>query len=170
MDTLIFLAVVGIALISKMQGRSFLDVAGDTGDVIEQAVGAWKYDPRGNQYDAAFTAAEQKYSLPEGMMRRMAWQESRFNASATSPVGAQGLMQFMPSTASSMGFSALDPFASIDAAGRYMASLYAATGNWRDALAAYNWGIGNIKSKGYLQAPAETQQYASSIMADLNLA
>lgn len=137
---------------------------------VEQAVGVWKYDPRGNVYDDTFNAAEASYGLPAGMLRRVAWQESRFNPDAQSPAGAQGLMQFMPATAASFGIDPLDPVASINAAAKYLASLYNQTGSWSNALGSYNWGVGNVLRKGLANAPAETQEYVSSITTDLNIA
>ncbi|HEY6020924.1 MAG TPA: lytic transglycosylase domain-containing protein [Candidatus Paceibacterota bacterium] len=172
MGNLLLLGLVGLALyVQKMKNtQSISDALQDVAAQVETATGAWRIDPRGNQYDDLFDAADQKYGLPSGMMRRIAWQESRFNPNAQSPAGAQGLMQFMPATAAALGFNPFDPAASIDAAGRYFKQLYASTGNWRDAIAAYNWGIGNIIRKGYIQAPAETVQYVTSVMSDLNLA
>ena len=136
---------------------------------VQTALGTWKIDPRGNQYDAAFTAAERKYSLPAGLLRRMAWQESRFNKDAKSPVGALGLMQFMPATARSFNLNPLDPFASIEAAGKYMAQLFKATGTWSKAVAAYNWGVGNVLKKGIAAAPKETIAYMQ-IAVDVGVA
>lgn len=129
----------------------------------------WKIDPRGNKYDAAFAAAEQANGLPAGLLRRMAYQESHFNPSARSPVGALGLMQFMPATAADFGINPLDPFQSIAAAGRYMAQLYRMAGSWRGAVAAYNWGIGNVQRKGLAAAPKETVAYMQ-IAADVGVA
>lgn len=119
----------------------------------------WKIDPRGNPYDADFTAAEKANGLPAGLLRRMAYQESRFNPSAKSPAGAVGLLQFMPATAKEYGIDPLNAKQSIAAAGRYMAKLYKMTGTWSGALAGYNWGIGNVQKKGIHNAPAETVAY-----------
>lgn len=138
--------------------------------LLEQAVQAWKFDPRGNPYDAQFNALESQYNLPVGMLRRVIWQESRFNPSAVSPAGAQGIAQFMPATAAAMGFNPLDPVASINHAAAYLADLYATTGSWINALAAYNWGVGNVLTKGVAAAPTETQQYVTSITSDLGIA
>lgn len=129
----------------------------------------WKIDPRGNQYDPYFADAEQKNGLPAGLLRRMAYQESRFNPSAKSPVGALGLMQFMPATAQDYGINPLDPHQSIYAAGRYMASLFKQAGSWKAAVAAYNWGIGNVLNKGLANAPKETVAYMQ-IAADVGVA
>lgn len=129
----------------------------------------WKIDPRGNKYDALFNAAEARYGLPAGLLRRMAYQESRFNPSAKSQVGALGLLQFMPATAASFGINPLDPVQSIDAAGKYMAQLRKQAGSWTGAVAAYNWGIGNVLRKGLANAPAETVAYMQ-IAADVGVA
>lgn len=121
---------------------------------------AWKIDPRGNKYDALFTAAEKANGLPAGLLRRMAYQESRFNPSAhNARSGASGILQFMPATAKEYGINPLDPVQSIAAAGKYMAKLYKIAGSWKGALAGYNWGIGFVQRKGLAAAPAETVAY-----------
>lgn len=129
----------------------------------------WKIDPRGNKFDIQFAAAEKKYNLPAGLMRRMAYQESRFNPNARSPVGAIGLMQFMPKTAAEFKINPLDPAASIDAAGKYMQQLRRMTTSWSEAVAAYNWGIGNVMRKGIAKAPPETIAYMK-IASDVGVA
>lgn len=40
-------------------------------------------------------------------------------------------------------------------------------GNLSEALAAYNGGIGNLKSKGLERMPAESQRYHAQVMARL---
>jgi soluble lytic murein transglycosylase-like protein len=52
-------------------------------------------------------------ALPVEFFARVIWQESRFNASAVSPKGAEGIAQFMPSTADWHGLA--DPFDPIEA-------------------------------------------------------
>lgn len=110
-----------------------------------------------------------RHGLPAGLLRRMAYQESRFNPSARSPVGALGILQFMPTTAAEFKINPLDPFASIEAAGKYMAQLKKSTGTWTGALAAYNWGIGNVQRKGLSAAPKETVAYMA-MAADVGVA
>lgn len=129
----------------------------------------WTTPGKGAAYAAAFDAAEVANGLPAGMLSRIAYQESRYNPAARSPAGALGLMQFMPATAAGFGIDPLDPHASIDAAGRYMKSLYAQFGTWEKALAAYNWGQGNVMRKGIDAAPTETKNYFSQILADLGI-
>lgn len=90
--------------------------------------------------------------------------ESAFNPSATSGVGAQGLMQLMPETAADLGVSnAYDPVQNVAAGTRYFASLYRQFGDLALALAAYNAGPGNVMSYGTVPPFAETQNYVYSI-------
>ena len=57
---------------------------------------------------------------------------------------------------------------SSDFAARYMQWLLKQTGgNLSEALAAYNGGIGNLKSKGLERMPAESQRYHAQVMARL---
>lgn len=127
-------------------------------------------------YLAAFETAELKYGLPRDLLSRVAYQESRYDKDAISPVGAIGLMQFMPATAVEYGIDPRDPFQSIDAAGKYLSRLYRMFGNWSVAIAAYNWGPGNMRKHlakhGALNIaaiPDETRKYLS-IAADIGVA
>jgi soluble lytic murein transglycosylase-like protein len=120
--------------------------------------------PKNAPYIEALRAAEARYGIPSGLLVAQAWQESRFNSNAVNPgSGAQGIMQFMPATAAEWGVNPFDAYSAIDGAGKYMAWLYRQTGDWRLALAAYNWGIGNVTRKGLASAPRETRDYVASI-------
>lgn len=130
---------------------------------------AWK---QATEYDDAFARAETTYGLPAGLLKRMAWQESRFNPKAKSPAGATGLMQFMPTTWAELGNGAdiNDPMAQIDAAARYMVRLHDRFGSWARALAAYNGGPTNLTNRGAIEnMKPETIQYVADIGADVKL-
>ncbi|MER0239384.1 lytic transglycosylase domain-containing protein [Fulvimarina sp. MAC8] len=99
---------------------------------------------------------------------RLIWKESRFDVGAVSPVGAQGIAQFMPYTAKERGLA--DPYdyeASIRHSARYLRDLKNELGNWGLAAAAYNGGINRMKgwiaggAQGTL--PYETVDYVNAI-------
>lgn len=123
-------------------------------------------------YTDAIRAAEAKYQLPDSLLARVLYQESRFrpdiiSGATRSSVGAQGIAQFMPATAADLGIDPLDPFQAIPAAAKYLRQLYNQTGSWDRALAAYNWGVGNVQRKGLDAAPLETRNYVSQVLADV---
>jgi soluble lytic murein transglycosylase-like protein len=110
--------------------------------------------------------AAQQWSLPTSFFMRLIWQESRFDAAAVSPKGAQGIAQFMPGTASERGLA--DPHAPADAlraSARFLSELRADFGNLGLAAAAYNAGPQGIRDwlGGKRHLPAETQEYVLRI-------
>lgn len=129
---------------------------------------SWTTPKSGAKYATLFETVERKYGFPAGLISRLAWQESRYNPEARSPVGAAGMFQFMPATARELNVDPLDPEAAAWAAAEYLARLYRRFGDWVQALAAYNWGQGNV-AKGLTNAPAETRRYVVSILTDIGL-
>jgi soluble lytic murein transglycosylase-like protein len=69
-------------------------------------------------------------------------------------------MQLMPKTAAEMGVTnPFDPAQNIEGGSRYLRQLLNRyQGNRRLALAAYNWGMGNLEKRPEA-LPKETQQY-----------
>jgi len=103
--------------------------------------------------------------LPPDFIARLIATESRFDPSAVSPAGAQGIAQFMPGTAQLRGLD--DPFdaatalaASID----YLGDLRIRFGNLGLAAIAYNAGEGGaarfLAGRGL---PYETENYVARI-------
>jgi hypothetical protein len=104
--------------------------------------------------------------LPVEFFARVIWQESRFNAQAVSNKGAQGIAQFMPSTADYRGL--VDPFDPIEAlknSASYLHDLKAQFGNLGLAAAAYNAGPGRVAAfvAGRRGLPNETRNYVAII-------
>jgi hypothetical protein len=118
----------------------------------------------GVPYADLFTRAGARYGVDASLLAAVASQESSFNASAVSPAGAQGLMQFMPTTAKGLGVNALDPTSAIDGAARYLSSLTKQFGSTELALAAYNAGPGTVTRYGGVPPYTETQNYVRAVM------
>lgn len=139
---------------------------------VRATVGAWRPPAA---YAAAIQRAEDENGIPRDVLARLLFQECRWRddiitGRTRSPVGAVGIAQFMPGTAAERGLNPLDPYASIAEAGRYLAWLRGRHGNWSEALAAYNWGTGNVGRKGLGRAPQETRDYYTQILGDVNAA
>ena len=106
---------------------------------------------------------EQRYGLPQGMLNAVMQTESAGNPQAVSPVGAQGLFQFMPDTARELGVDPFNPEQAADGAARYLKQNYDQFGDWNLALAAYNAGPGNVRKYGGVPPFQETQQYIEKV-------
>lgn len=110
--------------------------------------------------------AAQSNNLPTPFFIRLLFQESGFKPGIVSHAGAQGIAQFMPETAASMGLdNPFDPLQAIPAAARLLRNLVDKFGNVGLAAAAYNAGPKRIHDwlsrKGKL--PSETQGYVKVI-------
>lgn len=107
--------------------------------------------------------------LPEDFLARLIWKESRFDPTAVSPVGAEGIAQFMPGTAKMRGLAnSFDIEQAIPASAKYLAELKTGFGNLGLAAAAYNAGETRVsrwlKSGGFL--PMETESYVLDVMGE----
>ena len=121
------------------------------------------------EYESAITEANRLYPQvkPERIKSIIA-AESNFDNKAVSPAGAKGPMQLMDGTAKDMDVD--DPFdinQNVRGGTRYYAQMLTRYGgDERKALAAYNWGPGNLdKVNGDVsKAPAETQAYVNRVL------
>lgn len=121
-------------------------------------------------YEDIIADASKKYGVSKNLIKAVIQAESGGNASATSPAGAQGLMQLMPSTAKSLGVTnPYDPRQNIMGGTKYLADAIKNNGGRVDlALAAYNAGQGAVNKYGGVPPYAETQNYVKKIMGSLN--
>jgi membrane-bound lytic murein transglycosylase D len=115
--------------------------------------------------------------------------ESAFNPQAVSSAKATGMWQFMPATGrqyelkqNAFRDDRRDVLASTRAALDYLERLYGMFGDWHLALAAYNWGEGNVGRAiaknlqagqpgryGDLGMPMETRFYVPKLQAIKNM-
>jgi hypothetical protein len=107
------------------------------------------------------------------LLQALIWQESRFSIGARSPVGAFGLTQIMPGTASDLGINPEyydSPYLQVTGGARYLAAqLNTFDGNVVNALAAYNAGPGRVFEYGGVPPFKETQHYVTVIPERYNL-
>ncbi|MBC7453584.1 MAG: transglycosylase SLT domain-containing protein [Massilia sp.] len=103
--------------------------------------------------------------------------ESAFNPQAYSSANAAGMWQFVPGTGKDFNLKQnmfkderRDVLASTDAALSYLQKLYGMFGDWQLALAAYNWGEGNvqraIKKNQALGKPTDFESLADLMPAE----
>ena len=106
-----------------------------------------------------------RVGMDPNFFARLINKESRFDPRAVSPVGAQGVAQFMPYTARERGL--VDPFEpvyALPASADYLAELRDMLGNWGLAAAGYNAGPGRvIDFFNGRRLPPETRDYVLSI-------
>ncbi|WP_141323451.1 transporter substrate-binding domain-containing protein [Myxococcus sp. AB025B] len=114
----------------------------------EAAVAAGTISP----YDLLVRSYSSRYGMDWRLMVAQMFQESRFDPTARSWVGAQGLFQVMPATGRELGFRKLeDPEQGIHAGVKYMHQLLGRIApeipfkqRLRFALASYNAGLGHV--------------------------
>ena len=116
------------------------------------------------EVDTLVKAAAAAEQVKPELIRAVMKQESGFKPCAVSPRGAQGLMQLMPDTAWQFNVSdPLDPTQNVLGGAAFLKQLLAKyKGDLKLVLNAYNAGVIDSAS-----TPAETQNYTSSILADL---
>lgn len=128
-----------------------------------------KYDdPR---LDDFTSVVEQRYALPPGLLLAIKNAGERSNSWQESKAGAKGVMQFIDSTRKAYQHDYMNPFASIDAAGRYFKDLLERyDGNTRAAITEYNGGVRQAKAvaSGGEPTAEETIQYLARVKSYLS--
>jgi hypothetical protein len=115
---------------------------------------------------AALADAAIDNDLPTPFLIRLIWQESRFRQNVVSPVGAQGVAQFMPETAAQRGLDdPFDPLQAVRASAQLLRDLFKQFGNLGLAAAAYNAGPKRVQDWLAKRStlPQETRDYVQHI-------
>lgn len=131
---------------------------------IAMRLGARMTHENGELYDAAFYPVGgwinyREYKIDPALAHAIMRQESRFDAEAQSYLGASGLMQIMPTTASYVAgdeffktkagrYALLDPQTNLDLGQKYIQKMLdhpAVEGDLVSMLVAYNAGPGNLR-------------------------
>lgn len=121
--------------------------------------------------DKAVEDASKKYGVDKKLIMSVIKQESDFDPNSTSYVGAEGLMQLMPSTARELGVTnAYDIGQNVDGGTKYLKELLDMFGNTKLAVAAYNAGPGAVKNSGgnISALPNETKNYVAKVLGYYN--
>lgn len=107
-----------------------------------------------------------RWGVSPALMAAQLMAESGFDPNAGSSAGAQGIAQFMPSTAAAYGLTnPYDPVAAIDAEAHLMSDLLRQFGSPELALAAYNAGPAPVEACHCIPPYPETQAYVTRILA-----
>lgn len=146
------------------------------GESAPTSVPHYQSGPAVEKFAPQINAAAQKYGVDPGLLGAQLWQESRGDISAQGPETSTGdrsigIAQFQPATARQYGVDPTDANSSIDGQAHYMSDLLKKyDGDTQKALAAYNWGPGNLdkaiaaKGDNWRSAlPAETSDYIQKI-------
>ena len=152
---------------------SFLDVATDQIEGFEPAPPEPTTDDSAaavRDLHAIINDASVRSHIDADFIASVIRAESAGNPKAVSPKGAQGLMQLMPQTASTLGVrNSFDPEENVDGGVRYLRDLLVKyNGDAAKALAAYNAGPQRVQQYGGVPPYRETHAYVARVINDYN--
>ena len=111
----------------------------------------------------------ERNGLPAAFLARLIWTESRFDPGAVSPVGAEGIAQFMPGTAKLRGLdNSFDIETALAASAAYLAEMRDMYGNLGRAAIGYNAGEQRLRRwiAGNPWLPNETENYVLKVLQE----
>lgn len=162
----IALGIVGLkAYLDKLNIK---DLEGNVygGEAGETYSGGYDNSTEQGRVKNKIIAEAQRQGVDPAYALAVAETESHFNQNAKSGVGAIGVFQLMPQTAKGLGVDPYNLDDNIRGGIRLLKGhLDKYGGDKRKALAAYNWGSGNLAKYGIENAPAETRGHYQKIMA-----
>lgn len=121
---------------------------------------------RADRYRQRVEKLADRFAVDPNLVLAVAAQESCFYTKAISPVGAQGLMQLMPATASMLGVrDAYNADDNLKGGVRYLSMLQKQFDSQELVLAAYNAGPGSVKRFNGIPPYSETQRYIVKVQS-----
>jgi soluble lytic murein transglycosylase-like protein len=127
--------------------------------------------PSREEVESLIHARAAVHQLNAQLLIRQCDVESRFDQDAVSPVGAIGLFQLMPATSAWLHVDAHDWRANVEGGIALMRILLHEFGPYDQALAAYNWGSGNMRrllaehgTDWRAHLPTETAGYLKKVL------
>jgi hypothetical protein len=119
-----------------------------------------------DRYREPLLRAAARWDVSAALLAAQLMAESNFDPFAGSPAGAQGIAQFMPSTATAYGLrDPFDPVEAIEAQAHLMSDLIRQFGSPQLALAAYNAGPAPVEACRCIPPYPETRAYVTRILA-----
>lgn len=121
--------------------------------------------PSPGELEPLIHEVSQRHNLPASLIKAVIRVESNFNAAATSPKGAQGLMQLMPATADELQVvNPYDAAENVSGGTRYLKMLLEKF-NYRLplALAAYNAGPKRVDQHQAVPPIRETKNFVRDV-------
>jgi soluble lytic murein transglycosylase len=122
--------------------------------------------PRRWEYDGLIGLTAREHEVEPALVKAVIAAESNFDPEAVSRKGAQGLMQLMPVTASTLGVDdPLRPTENVRAGTRYLRLMLDRYGDLERAVAAYNAGPAAVDRFGGVPPYPETRDYVRRVLA-----
>ncbi len=119
-----------------------------------------------SRFRASLLDAAARWNVSAALLAAQLMAESNFNPFAISPAGAEGMAQFIPSTAASYGLkNPFNPVEAMEAQAHLMSDLIHRLGSPQLAVAAYNAGPAPVEACHCVPAIPETTAYVSRILA-----
>lgn len=123
-------------------------------------------DATRSRFEDLIASSAARWHVDKALVKAIVANESAFMPGATSPTGAQGLMQLEPGTAAALGVTdPYDPEQNVNGGTRYIRALLDRFGgDATRALAAYNAGPGAVEKYGGVPPYAETRAYVERVL------
>lgn len=164
---IIFCMTLGLGMTNKAE-------AADLYTALNYTVSQYVPDPATSDWiTRAIMYSSSYYNVDPILICSVMEAESQFNFNALSSVGAVGLMQLMPETASSIGVNPYDPLSNILGGAAHLRDLLNTFLSWGKygvtyAIAAYNAGSNAVLNYGGVPPYSETQDYVRAVADNYN--